>query len=123
MSYKPNFLPDSIARLTGGIIQMWDDIIQKEKRMKIVKTGATAIGLGIGCAVLQLFFPSEAGDNAVRMAFLKLGITFVIYGFSLLTVFAFRPLFLPTFYAITTYFLIPIPVIVFVKDIIDVLYK
>ena len=96
---------------------MWDNIIEQEKRLKIAKTGAVAIGLGIGTIILQFFFPDEKGDDVVRSSFNNLGITIVIYGIAVLTVFLFKPERVRFFYAIATYIIVPIPVIMFVIDI------
>lgn len=102
---------------------VWDEIIAREKRTKIAKTGAQAVGLGVGAIILQFFFHSENGDTVVREAFNKLGITLIIYGIAVLTVFLFKPERLRAFYAVATYFIVPIPVIMFVMDIVHAIMK
>lgn len=102
---------------------VWDNLIEQEKRVKIAKTGATAIGLGIGAILLQFCFKVEQGDTVVRDAFSSLGITIMIYGFAVLAVFLFKPERVRFFYAIATYIIVPIPVIMFVVDIVQALTK
>lgn len=102
---------------------MWDNIIEQEKRVKIAKTGATAIGLGIGTIILQFFFPNEQGDSVVRDAFNNLGLTIILYGFSILTVFFFKPDKLRFFYGLATYFIVPVPVTMFIVDIVTTIMK
>ena len=102
---------------------VWDNIIEQEKRIKIAKTGAMAIGMGIGAILLQFFFKAEEGDRIVRDAFSYLGITIMVYGFAVLGVFIFKPERVRFFYAVATYILVPIPVIMFVIDIVQALTK
>lgn len=102
---------------------MWDEIIEQEKRLKIAKTAATAIGLGIGVIILQFLFHSEKGDQIVKEAFTNLGIVMIIYGFANLGMFIFKPKKVRFFYALTTYFIVPVPVIMFVIDIFKAIVK
>lgn len=102
---------------------VWDNIIEQEKRFKIAKTGAVAIGLGIGAIILQLFFHAEKGDSVVKDAFTNLGITIIIYGVAVLGCFLFKPERVRSFYGLATYIIVPIPVIIFVIDIIKAITK
>lgn len=102
---------------------MWDEIIEQEKRTKIAKTGAMAIGLGIGTIILQFFFQNERGDQIIRDAFTNLGLTIMAYGFAVLTVFFFKPDKLRFFYGLATYIIVPVPVIMFVIDIVKAIMK
>ncbi len=102
---------------------VWDDIIEREKRGKIAKTGGQAVGLGVGAFLLQFFFKTEAGDTVVRDAFSMLGLILIVYGGALLAVFMFKPHILRFFYTVTTYVVVPIPVAIFVTDIVKAVMK
>lgn len=98
---------------------VWDDIIEREKRTKIAKTGGQAIGLGVGAVVLQFFFQNDGGNMVVRDAFVNIGITLILYGSALITMYVFKPEKLRFFYGITTYILVPIPLSICIMDIIQ----
>lgn len=102
---------------------VWDHIIEQEKRFKIAKTAAVAIGLGIGAIILQMFFHPEKGDTVVKEAFTHLGITVIIYGMVVLGCYIFKPERVRFVYSIATYIIVPIPVIIFVIDIVRAITK
>lgn len=102
---------------------LWDDQIAQEKQRKVLKTAASSLGIAIGLFFVKFLFPNDPSYAPVQSAFNGISLVLICYSAALVGVFVFKRHMLGFVHAILTWVVLPVPILMYVMDIISAVGK